>query len=212
MKRNLVNRIISPQQVKKMLAYANELHTIVIDDVAESDILQIGIGAFSPLVGFLNEEDYLSVLERMRLISGEIWPMPVVLPITGALAASIYIGNDVALICQDGFVAAILSVESMYNTDLKREAEMVYKTQETEHPGVLRLFNRGSVCLGGSLQVFPDERTDEFSKYFFTPQYTKQIFANLGWKTVVGFQTRNPIHRAHEYIQKTVLETVDGLF
>lgn len=167
MKRNLVNRMISPQQVKKMLAYAKTLHTIVIDDVAESDILQIGIGAFSPLVGFLNEEDYLSVL---------------------------------------------LSVESMYNSDLKREAEIVYKTQETEHPGVLRLFNRGSVYMGGSLQVFPDERNDDFSKYFFTPKYTRQRFADLGWKTVVGFQTRNPIHRAHEYIQKTALETVDGLF
>nr|WP_255524673.1 sulfate adenylyltransferase [Alicyclobacillus sp. SO9] len=208
----MVNKMIEESHVRELAQYAKQLKQVTVDEVTESDLFQIGIGAFSPLQGFMSEANYDSVLETMRLVNGEVWSIPVALPVFEEVAEEIQINDEISLVRQDGVVAAIMRVESIYSPDLEHEAKMVYKTTDLKHPGVHRLFNRGSVYLGGPIQVFPDERTDVFSDYFFTPEYTRQRFKELGWNTVVGFQTRNPIHRAHEYIQKTALETVDGLF
>ena len=208
----LKNSMVSVLQMEEMKNYAKQLLKIMIDEVAESDILQIGIGAFSPLIGFLTEKDYHSVVNQMHLANGEPWPIPVVLPIQECLEKSLILGDDVALVRQDDEVVAILNVQSIYRPNLRYEAEMVYKTTDPDHPGVKRLLSRGVVYVGGSVRVFTDHREDVFSPYFYTPQQTREWFASLGWKTVVGFQTRNPIHRAHEYIQKSALEIVDGLF
>jgi sulfate adenylyltransferase len=185
---------------------------ILVDPVAESDVYQIGIGAFHPLTGFLSEEDYLSVIERMRLCNGQVWSIPVTLPVTEEEASSVHLDDHVQLVRADGTVCATMTVRDMYRPDLKREAEMVYRTTELAHPGVRRLQERGNVYLGGPIEVIADERTDVFSDFFFSPDECKKEFAQKGWKSIVGFQTRNPIHRAHEYIQKSALEIVDGLF
>ena len=208
----LVNRLIPNERVAELKSYANDLKQVTVDIITESDILQIAIGAFSPLQGFLSEQDYQSVVENMRLTNGEVWSIPVTLPVADHDLEGIHLDDEIALVRQDGELSAIMQVESIYRPSLDREAAMVYKTLELAHPGVYRLYARGSTYLGGSIQVFPDERTDVFSEYFFTPQQTRTTFSDLGWKTVVGFQTRNPIHRAHEYIQKCALEIVDGLF
>ncbi len=185
---------------------------IVLDDVAVSDVYQIGIGAFSPLNGFLAEQDYRSVIESMHLLDGSIWPIPVTLPVSEELAKEIGLDEEVVLVRPDGVSCAVMTVQDIYRPDLEYEAKMVYKTTESAHPGVCRLLKRGTVYLGGPIEVFADERIDEFSDYFFTPKRCKEEFAARGWKSIVGFQTRNPIHRAHEYIQKSALEIVDGLF
>ena len=204
--------MVPTEQADKRRHEAKKLQKIFVDDVTASDLLQIGIGAFSPLKGMMTEEEYLSVVDHMRLPSGDVWSIPVTLPVTEDVAVTIYVGEELALVCDDGAIAAIIHVESVYRPDLAHEAQMVYLTQDLAHPGVKLLYARGSVYVGGSVEVFADEREDEFSPYFLTPQETREQFAALGWKTVVGFQTRNPIHRAHEYIQKAALEIVDGLF
>ncbi len=208
----LVNRMIPAAEEAQVRAHAKTLPAITVDDVAVSDLIQIGIGAFSPLTGFMNEEDYKSVVDTMHLTSGAVWSIPVTLPVSEDTAKELTVGSEVALKREDGVIAAVLTIESIYRPDLNHEASQVYRTTEIEHPGVKRLHTRGPVYVGGQVRVFKDERTDEFTPYFFTPEQTREQFAKLGWKTVVGFQTRNPVHRAHEYIQKSAMEIVDGLF
>lgn len=209
---DLVNRYISTAAREEKLARAKGLRQVQLDEIAVSDVYQIGIGTFSPLTGFMSQEDYESVVERMRLASGAIWSIPVTLPVDEETAGAISLDNEIALVRPDGVICATMQVMHKYRPDLNHEAEQVYRTTEDKHPGVRRLHERGAVYLGGPIEVFPDERLDEFSDYFFTPVETRKAFAEKGWKTIVGFQTRNPIHRAHEYIQKSALETVDGLF
>ncbi|QSO46863.1 sulfate adenylyltransferase [Alicyclobacillus mengziensis] len=191
--------------------YAN-CREIVLDDVAASDVLQIGIGAFAPLKGFLGEADYLSVCASMRLSNGELWPIPVTLPVSEKIAVGLTIGERIRLVLDDGLFVAGMVVTDVYRPDLEMEADSVYGTTDTSHPGVKRLFERGSVYLGGPVEVYQTIVDPEFEAYFRTPRECRVEFQKRGWKTIVGFQTRNPIHRAHEYIQKCALETVDALF
>lgn len=208
----LVNKMIPVQTETAKRAELASKRQVTLDEVGVSDVYQIGIGVFSPLTGFMSEPDYLGVVENMRLSDGQIWSIPVTLPVTQEQADDIQLGEEIALVRPDGVVCASMRVEHKYQPDIDREAEMVYRTTEDAHPGVLRLHRRGSVYLGGPIDVFTDERMDEFSGVFFTPEQTRAAFKERGWKTIVGFQTRNPIHRAHEYIQKAALEIVDGLF
>ncbi|WAH36091.1 sulfate adenylyltransferase [Alicyclobacillus dauci] len=208
----LVNRMISPEVVVDRCSALQSKKQVILDEVAVSDVYQIGIGAFSPLTGFMSEDDYRSVVETMKLVNGAIWSIPVTLPVTEEFAATVKLDEEIALVRPDGVVCASMKVHHIYRPNLEHEAEMVYRTKEDAHPGVRRLYERGSVYLGGPVEVFADERVDEFSDFFFTPEQTRKAFADRGWKTIVGFQTRNPVHRAHEYIQKAALEIVDGLF
>lgn len=208
----LVDAMVAKAHQEERLANLAQKTKVVLDEVAVSDVYQIGIGAFSPLTGFMSENDYNSVVEHMRLADGQIWSIPVALPISEEQAKSIRLDEEIALVRPDGVICASLHVEHIYRPNLAHEAELVYRTTEDAHPGVRRLYERGAVYLGGRVEVFEDERADEFSEFFFTPVQTRAAFAERGWKTIVGFQTRNPIHRAHEYIQKAALEIVDGLF
>ncbi|WP_067618658.1 sulfate adenylyltransferase [Alicyclobacillus acidiphilus] len=210
--RALVNAMVSPERESERRAALQAKKQVVLDEVGVSDVYQLGIGAFSPLTGFLSEADYRSVVETMRLEDGSIWSIPVTLPISEEQAQEIQLDDEIALVREDGVICAAMRVEHMYRPNLDHEAQLVYRTTEDEHPGVRRLHTRGNVYLGGRVEVFADERIDEFSNYFFTPAQTRAAFAERGWKTIVGFQTRNPIHRAHEYIQKAAMEIVDGLF
>ncbi|QSO51857.1 sulfate adenylyltransferase [Alicyclobacillus curvatus] len=185
---------------------------IVLDDVAASDVLQLGIGAFAPLDGFLEERDYLSVCHSMHLVDGQLWPIPVTLPVSEQTAAGLCTGERVRLVSKNGLFIAGMLVTDVYRPDLRQEAETVYGTTDTNHPGVQRLFERGPVYLGGPVEVYQTVVNAEFEAYFRTPRECRAEFQKRGWKTIVGFQTRNPIHRAHEYIQKCALEMVDALF
>jgi sulfate adenylyltransferase len=184
---------------------------ILIDAIALSDLELIGVGLFSPLTGFLGKADYESVVEKMRLADGTIWSIPVTLPVSAEKAKELTAGEKFKLV-NEGEVYGVITVSEWYEPDLTKEASEVYKTEELAHPGVKRLFERGPVYAAGEVTLIKKPGKGVAEDVWYEPKETRALFEEKGWKTVVGFQTRNPVHRAHEYIQKAALETVDGLF
>lgn len=210
---SLINRLAAGEERERLLQEAEKLQTISINKWSISDLDLIGVGAFSPLTGFLNEEDYRSVVKNMRLANGTVWSIPITLSVSEEDAAQIPIGETVALTGQhDGVIYGLLKVGSIYKVDQREEAVNVFKTDDPEHPGVKKLFERSPIYVGGEVTVLNRPKPERFGEFYFDPAETRRIFAEKGWKRVVGFQTRNPVHRAHEYIQKSALEIVDGLF
>lgn len=183
---------------------------IRLDAVQRSDLELMAVGALSPLTGFMHEREYHSVLEGMRLESGLIWSLPVTLAVTAPEAESLRPDETIALEGDGGTLLGLMQVTDRFHRDRALEARRVFGTDESSHPGVQRLLEQGEVCLAGPIWV-TDLPAPDFPAYHLEPAQTRQHFAERGWRTVVGFQTRNPVHRAHEYIQKCALEICDGL-
>lgn len=212
----LVDRVLRGEMREAVRERAESMVKIPLDPMGLSDLELISVGALSPLTGFMGKADYDRCVEEMRLSSGVVWSVPVTLAVEKDLADSIGEGQEVAL-CEAERVLAVMEVAEKYPCDREareREAREVYKTTEEAHPGVARVCSRGEVLLGGDIWLvdWPAAVKAEFPELRHTPAQTRRMFARRGWRSVVGFQTRNPIHRAHEYIQKTALEIVDGLF
>ncbi|WP_078382749.1 sulfate adenylyltransferase [Sutcliffiella halmapala] len=184
---------------------------IKLDAIALSDLELIGVGLFSPLTGFLGKRDYESVVKRMRLSDDTVWSIPVTLPVTYENSGELERGKSFKLTF-NGDVYGVIHVSEWYEPDLATEAREVYKTEDLDHPGVNRLFERGSVYVAGEVILIKRPEKGVAKDVWLEPKETRALFQEKGWNTVVGFQTRNPVHRAHEYIQKVALETVDGLF
>jgi sulfate adenylyltransferase len=175
-----------------------------------ADLEMLATGAMSPLTGFMVEKDYRPVIEEMRLFSGLPWSIPITLSTDDQGLKRIGRSDSVALVL-DGRPVALLNVEQAYRRDREAEAEAVFQTVDRAHPGVAALDRAGDWVIGGPLRVFALPAHETFLDRRMAPAQTRRAFAERGWRRVVGFQTRNPVHRAHEYIQKCALETVDGL-
>jgi sulfate adenylyltransferase/3'-phosphoadenosine 5'-phosphosulfate synthase len=207
----LVNRLVTGARRDELLAKASALPLIQLDERAQSDVEMIAVGAFSPLRGFVGEKDYHSIVDHMRLANGLPWSIPIALQVSREQADKLKEGSEVALVDERGVVLAILELAERYTPNREEEARKVYGTGEVAHPGVAAVLQGGAVYLGGELHVVNRPDTVAFPAYHRDPAQTRALFRERGWRTVVGFQTRNPIHRAHEYITKSALEIVDGL-
>ena len=207
----LINAFVSGDEAETLRERAQNLKQIHLADRRLSDLEMIGTGAFSPLDGFMKRADYENVVVNMRLANGLPWTIPVTLAITSDEAEGLEIGTEVALVDKFGNVLAVMDLEEIYKYDLEREARLVYRTTDESHPGVKNLYRRGDVHLGGKIRILRRRADENFPEYRLSPTQTRAAFAERGWRTIVGFQTRNPIHRAHEYITKCALEIVDGL-
>jgi ATP sulfurylase/adenylyl-sulfate kinase len=207
----LVNRELQGDALKSANIHAQELERLTLDERELSDLEMIGVGALSPLTGFMRRLDYETVVENMRLSDGLVWAMPVTKAVTREQAASLKEGQEVALVDDSGDPVAIMQVTDVYEYDKAREAEKCFGTTDKAHPGVARLYAQGDMLVGGPVQVLRRLSYTQFNQYRLTPLETRRLMDEKGWKTVVGFQTRNPVHRAHEYLQKVALETIDGL-
>ncbi|HEY1332251.1 MAG TPA: sulfate adenylyltransferase [Actinomycetota bacterium] len=209
---SLVNLLLSGAEADRAAEEASLLPQVVVSPRELSDLEMLAIGALSPLTGFVGEGDYRSVLDTMRLQSGLAWTIPVTLSLSQEQVDGIEGAAAVALAPREGAAPlAILEVEEVFKRDREGEALGVFGTTELEHPGVRALHEAGDFCAAGAVRVIRLPEHDDFREYRLTPAQTRAAFAERGWQRVVGFQTRNPIHRAHEYIQKCALEIVDGL-
>ena len=175
-----------------------------------SDLELLAVGAVSPNRGFMNESDYKSVVDEMRLSSGLPWSLPITLSATKEEAEGLEKGKEAAIV-HEGRPIAIIEVDDIYEYDVKHEAEKTYRTTDGDHPGVAYLYSQGPFYVGGEVTVIENVFDHEFSEHRLTPMQLRTKIAQRGWTTVVAFQTRNPIHRAHEYLTKCALEIVDGL-
>jgi sulfate adenylyltransferase len=205
----LVDLLARGEDRERLIADAQNLPRVPLSPRQAADLELLAIGGFSPLRGFQGSDDWARIVGEMRLADGLPWSIPVTL----ATDAEAVAGDTVALHGPDDRLLAVMEVEEVFERNLESEAEQVFRTKDTAHPGVAAMFAEGTRCLAGPLRVVDlPEHPPEYQQYLLPPADSRARFAERGWKHVVGFQTRNPIHRAHEYITKSALEGVDGLF
>ncbi|HEX9794261.1 MAG TPA: sulfate adenylyltransferase [Planctomycetota bacterium] len=208
----LVDRIVTGAERDALIAAAKSLLAIVLNARETADLEMIAVGAMSPLEGFMTKAEYAGVVEDMRLPSGLVFPLPIVLSTkAGDDPAAFQPGTDVALKTEDGALLGVLHMTDKWEIDKAREAVQTLRTDDEAHPGVQYLASIGSHYLGGRISVTELPKHGKFHSARMTPAQTRALFAERGWKSVSAFQTRNPIHRAHEYLTKCALEQTDGI-
>ena len=207
----LIINMASEPECSTLRAQARTLPQVVVASRQLADLEMLAIGAYSPLGGFMKRDDYLQVVNTMHLTNGLPWSIPITLAVTSEQAGNLKEGSQVALVDAQGALQAVMTLEEMFTYDKHLEARQVYRTEDENHPGVQVVYQQGDVLLGGAVRVV-DLQNQAFAQFRFTPSQSRSLFTERGWRRVVGFQTRNPVHRAHEYIQKCALETVDGLY
>ena len=209
----LVNRLVEGDAAADLARRAKDFPKLRLDERSRADLECVATGVLSPLEGFIGKKDYDSVVDTMRLASGVPFSIPITLAVPKDDAAKYPVGRDVALtLPETGAIAGVIHVEEQFELDKAREARNVYRTEERTHPGVAWLYDRtGDVALGGKVTLLERSAERKFPTHHRDPVETRGIFAERGWRRVVAFQTRNPVHRAHEYLIKCALEAVDGL-
>ena len=207
----LINRYVPETEQEAMNRKAAGLKTWKPTSRELSDLEMIASGALSPLTGFMCKEDTQAVINTMHLKNGIPWTIPVTLAVSEEFSKSIKEGEEITLQDESDESIAIVEVDEVYGYDVKEMAQKVFQTTEEAHPGVAALYQMGPRLIGGTVHMLRKRHYTDFLKYRLEPAETRALFQEKEWRTVVGFQTRNPIHRAHEYLQKCALEIVDGL-
>lgn len=205
--------LIEGRQREELVQRAQGLPEVRLSSRETSDLIMMAIGAFSPLDGFMGEEDYTAVVDTMHLKDGTMWPIPITLAVTSEQAASIEPDEDVALVDDEtGELMGVMTVREKFPYDKKREAANVFRTEDEAHPGVAKVYAQGDILLAGPVQAVSEGPYPLlYGDHYGRPADTRAIFTEMGWSTVAAFQTRNPIHRSHEYCTKIALEVSDGI-
>jgi sulfate adenylyltransferase len=195
------------------LARANSLPKVKVSSREKGDIIMLGIGGFTPLDGFMTHADWEGVCDGMKMANGLFWPIPITLSTDTATADGIKTGSEIALTDPDnGEILATMQVTEKYTIDKAHECAMVFKTTDMEHPGVKMVMAQGDVNLAGPIKVLSTGGFNEkYGDQFMTPAQTRAKFQQMGWSRIAAFQTRNPMHRSHEYLAKIAIETMDGV-
>jgi sulfate adenylyltransferase len=201
---------VEPERLAEERRRAATLPKLTVSSREKGDLIMLGIGGFTPLTGFMTREDWQGVCKDMRTADGTFWPIPITLSTNDD---SVKAGKEIALVDpDDGAVLAVMQVSEKYRTDKLRECESVFRTTDTEHPGVKMVVQEGETNLAGPVRVLSDGGFKaKYGALFMTPAETRAEFERLGWSTVAAFQTRNPMHRSHEYLAKVAIEVCDGV-
>jgi sulfate adenylyltransferase len=207
----LINRMASASERAKWDDKAASLPALTMDARKRANLEMIAIGGFSPLEGFMTQAEYDSVVKTMHLPNGLVWSVPITLAVTAEEAAPLRDGAEVVLRDEDKTALAILHLSGRFHPDKAVEVQNVYRTTDEKHPGVAAVYRSGEVYLAGKITMLRHPAGLPFAEHRLEPAETRKAFRERGWQTIVAFQTRNPVHRAHEYLQKCALEMVDGL-
>ena len=191
-----------------------KLHQVPLDSRAVSDVLMLAMGAYTPLDGFMGHDDWRGACKDMKLASGVLWPIPITLPVSRDLADSIGAEDEVALVdAESREILALMVVREKYSIDKRFEAEHVYRTADPKHPGVAKVLGQGEVNLAGLVRVIDEgDYVIKYPNLYIRPAESRAMFLDRGWSKVAAFQTRNPMHRSHEYLVKIAVEVMDGVF
>ena len=211
----LINRLVDKAKADQLKSLAPSLPHITLSTKQACDMEMIAIGAFSPLTGFVCKDDFEGICKNMRMTDGKVWPIPLTLAVDDTVKATLKEGSQAALYHQDGTLLAVVDMQQIYPHDKKLEIPNVFRTEDQAHPGVKQVYEEGDWLVGGPVEVITvtpqKEPGEQFAEYRLPPSHTRQVFIERQWKTVAAFQTRNPIHRAHEYLTKCAQEICDGL-
>lgn len=205
--------LIEGKECTEEMERAKTMPCVRLSSRETSDLIMMAIGAFSPLIGFMGEDDYKNVVQNMRLADRTLWPIPITLSVTSDEADSIRIGSKIALIDDESDeLMGSMKIEEKFTYDKKAEAKHVFKTEDEAHPGVIKLYNQQDILLSGPVKALSEGPYPKlYGDHYGRPAITRLIFEDKGWATIAAFQTRNPIHRSHEYCTKIALEVCDGI-
>jgi sulfate adenylyltransferase len=206
--------LVEGEERAEQMESAKSMPHVRLSSRETSDLIMMAIGAFSPLAGFMSEENYTGVVQDMRLADGTLWPIPITLSVTKEEADSFPIDSEIALIDDESDeLMGSMKTEEVFTYDKRAEARQVYKTEDEAHPGVAKVYDQQDILLSGPVRVFSEGPYPKiFGEHYARPATTRAIFEEKGWATIAAFQTRNPIHRSHEYCTKIALEVCDGIF
>jgi len=205
--------LLSGNELDEARKNAEALQTVKLNSRETSDLIMLAMGAFSPLDGFMREGDYHGVVKEMRMQDGTLWPIPITLSVSSEQANRIGLNSEIALVDEEsGELMGSMTVEEKFRYDKKTEAKHVFGTEDEKHPGVAKIYEQHDTYLGGPVKVFSEGPYPEmYGEYYARPAETRAIFEEKGWVRIAGFQTRNPIHRSHEYVTKIAMEVSDGI-
>jgi sulfate adenylyltransferase len=205
--------LLEGDELQEGRSKAETLPQVRMNSREVSDLIMMAMGAFSPLGGFMTQEDYQGVVQDMKMADGVLWPIPITLSVSSEEAKDLEEGQEIGLVDDEsGELLGQMAIREKYTYDKEKEAVEVFRTSDEAHPGVQRLYTQGDVYLGGPVKAFGEGVYPEQFPEFARPAETRAIFEERGWRTVAAFQTRNPMHRSHEYLVKIAMEVSDGVF